>query len=127
MNRDFLFSRLSRAQIVAAKGLFQDAPLRAKMRRLRKPIPRASIRRRHKPCQASPSPAKQNQTKLLGFAWFYSSESGLINGLRRFQIRVFLLVLALSPGAPSLRDCRDHVGAASDFRKMRVEKIAAYP
>jgi hypothetical protein len=28
---------------------------------------------------------------LLGFAWFYSSESGLINGLQRFQIRIFLL------------------------------------
>jgi hypothetical protein len=42
-----------------------------------------------KPGQANPSPAKQIQIKLLGFAWFYSSESGLINGLRRFQIRIF--------------------------------------
>jgi hypothetical protein len=24
---------------------------------------------------------------LLGFTWFYSSESGFFNGLRRFQIR----------------------------------------
>ncbi len=32
--------------------------------------------------QAKPSLAKQIQTKLLGFAWFYSSESGLFNGLR---------------------------------------------
>ncbi len=34
-----------------------------------------------------PSPAKQIQAKILGFAWFYSSESGLFNGLHRFQIR----------------------------------------
>jgi hypothetical protein len=31
--------------------------------------------------------SKQNQAKKLGFAWFYSSESGLFNGLRRIQIR----------------------------------------
>jgi hypothetical protein len=29
------------------------------------------------------SPAKLIQTKLLGFAWFYSFESGLFSGLRR--------------------------------------------
>src|SRR5271170_3312299 len=33
--------------------------------------------------QARPSLAKQNQAKKLGFAWFYSSESGLFNGLQR--------------------------------------------
>jgi hypothetical protein len=42
----------------------------------------ASIGRRSKPGQANPSPTKQIQIKLLGFAWFYSSESGLINGLQ---------------------------------------------
>jgi hypothetical protein len=50
--------------------------------------PKADMRR-FKPGQANPNPAKQIQIKLLGFAWFYSSESGLINGLRRFQIRIF--------------------------------------
>ena len=48
-----------------------------------------------KPGQANPSPAKPIQIKLLGFAWFYSSESGLINGLQRFQIRIFPLALRL--------------------------------
>jgi hypothetical protein len=36
-----------------------------------------------KSVQATPSIAKQIQAKLLGFTWFYSSESGLFNGLRR--------------------------------------------
>jgi hypothetical protein len=31
---------------------------------------------------------------LLGFIWFYSSESGLFNGLRRFQIKKTGRVLA---------------------------------
>jgi hypothetical protein len=43
-----------------------------------------------KQIQANPSPNKQNQIKLLGFIWFYSSESGLFNGLRRIQIKSFL-------------------------------------
>jgi hypothetical protein len=50
--------------------------------------------------QAKPSPAKQIQIKLLGFAWFYSSELALFNGLRRFPNKNFspavLLALALS-------------------------------
>jgi hypothetical protein len=29
-----------------------------------------------------PSKSKQNQAKLLGFPWIYSSESGLFKGLR---------------------------------------------
>jgi hypothetical protein len=37
--------------------------------------------------QTKPSPAKQIQTKMLGFIWFYSSESGLFNRLQRFQIK----------------------------------------
>jgi hypothetical protein len=63
---------------------------------------RASIGRRSEPGQANPSLTKQIQIKLLGFAWFYSSESGLINGLQRIQIRIFLpSPFALSPGLPS--------------------------
>src|SRR5208282_1826257 len=41
------------------------------------------------PGQANPSPAKPIQIKLLGFAWFYSSESGLINGLQRIPNKNF--------------------------------------
>jgi hypothetical protein len=29
-----------------------------------------------------PSKSKQNQAKILGFAWFYSSESGFFKGLQ---------------------------------------------
>ncbi len=46
-----------------------------------------------KPGQANPSPAKPIQIKLLGFARFYSSESGLFKGLQRIpnkNIRIFL-------------------------------------
>src|SRR5271170_7383311 len=43
----------------------------------------------------APSLAKQNEVKMLGFAWFYSSESGLFNGLRRKQIEKIL-----SPHSP---------------------------
>jgi hypothetical protein len=32
--------------------------------------------------QANPRKTKQIQEKSLGFAWFYSSESGLFNGLQ---------------------------------------------
>jgi hypothetical protein len=32
---------------------------------------------------------------LLGFAWFYSSESGLFNGLRRIQIKNPIMSQAL--------------------------------
>src|SRR5271169_3909645 len=50
--------------------------------------------------QTAPSKTKQIQVKLLGFAWFYSSESGLFNGLQRFQIEkagpVSRCVLAVS-------------------------------
>jgi hypothetical protein len=42
-----------------------------------------------KPGQANPSPAKPIQIKLLGFAWFYSSESGLIKGLQRIPNKNF--------------------------------------
>ncbi len=39
--------------------------------------------------------------KTLGFAWFYSSESGLFNGLQRFQIRNSLLACLLAAGCPA--------------------------
>jgi hypothetical protein len=42
---------------------------------------------------ANPSPTKQIQTKTLGFAWFYSFELGLFNGLQRFQIKILLIHL----------------------------------
>ncbi len=48
-----------------------------------------------KPGQANPSSAKLIQIKMLGFTWFYSSDSGLINGLQRFQIRIFSSPLRL--------------------------------
>ena len=80
-----------------------------------------------KPGQANPSPAKPIQTKLLGFAWFYSSESGLINGLQRFQIRIFPLVLRLaagraSPGAPSFSDYCGNVGCIQIFTRGELKK-----
>jgi hypothetical protein len=67
-----------------------------------------------KPGQANPSPGKQIQIKRLGFTWFYSSESGLINGLQRFQIRIFsprlfasLATRASPPAPPFSDDCND--------------------
>jgi hypothetical protein len=47
------------------------------------PTPSRRIRPAAEQRQAKPSLTKQNQAKLLGLAWFYSSESGLFNGLRR--------------------------------------------
>ena len=44
-----------------------------------------------KPGQANPSSAKLIQIKMLDFTWFYSSNSGLINGLQRFPNKNFLL------------------------------------
>jgi hypothetical protein len=32
--------------------------------------------------QTNPNKTKQNSLDFLGFPWFYSSESGLFNGLR---------------------------------------------
>jgi adenylate cyclase len=41
---------------------------------------------------------------MLGFTWFYSSESGLFNGLRRFQIRkLFSPALAVRNSFPTTR------------------------
>jgi hypothetical protein len=82
-----------------------------------------------KPGQAKPSSAKQIQAKLLGFAWFYSSESGLINGLHRFQIKIFLLVVRLvgrraaSPGAPAFSDYNNKIDRYPDFRKRQATKF----
>jgi hypothetical protein len=47
-------------------------------------------RRTPKLIQARPSRAKLNQAELLGLIWFYSSESGLFNGLQRIQIKISL-------------------------------------
>src|ERR1700722_11272080 len=48
--------------------------------------------------QAKPSQAKLNQAILLGFIWFYSSESGLFNGLQRIQIKISLPVSGVERG-----------------------------
>jgi hypothetical protein len=53
-----------------------------------KPIPNPSLA---KLIQARPSPAKLIQIKMLDFTWFYSSDSGLINGLQRIPNKNFLL------------------------------------
>jgi hypothetical protein len=53
-----------------------------------KPIPNPSPA---KLIQARPSPAKLIQIKMLDFTWFYSSDSGLINGLQRIPNKNFLL------------------------------------
>ena len=60
--------------------------------------------------------AKLNQAILLGFIWFYSSESGLFNGLQRIQIRK-----SPSPSQPLRKTCR-----ARRLRKMRsLSRLAA--
>jgi hypothetical protein len=46
---------------------------------------------------ARPSKSKPSQANPNKIAWFYSSESGLINGLQRFQIE-FLLPLPFALG-----------------------------
>jgi hypothetical protein len=63
--------------------------------------------------QAKPSLVKQIQAEKLGLAWFYSSDSGLFNGLRAFQIKRWpfwhFSLLARSPaafGASLHPDCR---------------------
>jgi hypothetical protein len=38
--------------------------------------------------QIDPRQTKEDQARTLGFAWSYSSGSGLFNGLQRFQIRI---------------------------------------
>jgi hypothetical protein len=43
--------------------------------------------RQSDPAEGRASATKQIQEKRLGFAWFYSSESGLFNKLRRFQTK----------------------------------------
>jgi hypothetical protein len=51
---------------------------------------------------SNPKPGQANPNKI---AWFYSSESGLINGLQGFQIRIFLLpFLARRDFASDYRD-----------------------
>jgi hypothetical protein len=79
---------------------------------------------------SKPSPAKLIQIKKLGFTWFYSSDSGLINGLRRFQIRIKEFLLAPWPlsrsrasrGAPFGSDHLDSIGENSDFGKEQLKR-----
>jgi hypothetical protein len=76
------------------------------------------------------SPAKPIQIKLLGFAWFYSSKSGLINGLQRFQIRIFLLVLGHIarrgwPARLTFSDYCDDVGRIPIFARWRPKNCGA--
>jgi hypothetical protein len=60
-----------------------------------------------------PSGAKQNQAKLLGFAWLYSSESGLFNGLRRIQTKKSGLVSGTVQNVASLSSPPGAAQAAS--------------
>jgi hypothetical protein len=68
-----------------------------------------------------PIPAKQIQAKALGFAWFYSSDSGLFNGLRRKKQKKSSLSFLSVPRRIARRefDPRADKGIAqpSDFRK----------
>jgi hypothetical protein len=75
------------------------------------------------------NPAKQSKLSQANpnrIAWFYSSESGLINGLQRFQIRI-LSALALpcrqraSPGAPWFSDYCDDVGRILIFARWEAK------
>ena len=51
---------------------------------------RGVLRRPHPPEQPNSSkPGQIRPSQLLGFAWFYSSQSKVFNELRRFQIRNF--------------------------------------
>jgi len=87
--------------------------------------PRCGVKRSApaKPGQANPSPAKPVQIKWLGFAWFYSSESGLINGLQRIPNKNFpprhspCRPKRASPGAPSFSDYWDDVGRLPIFAR----------
>ena len=86
--------------------------------------------------QAEPSLAKLIQAKLLGLAWFYSSNSGLINGLRRNPNKNFsprsLLASRLSPERmTSLRRLRQtrlpFLTFAKIVLKVRLFKCQAAP
>jgi hypothetical protein len=55
---------------------------------------------------------------MLGFAWFYSSELGLFNGLQRIQIKKFLL---------NSRRARGFLGRMAGFRRLvEVSMDSAY-
>jgi hypothetical protein len=71
-----------------------------------------------------PSRTKQKPRKkalvFLGFAWFYSSESGLFNGLRRFQMKKFCWPQVTVAIVLATRDlsCRlEEHSTDSDFRQ----------
>jgi hypothetical protein len=71
--------------------------------------------------QITPSRKKQNQTRLLGFAWSCSSESGLFNSLRgknRKNVPPFRLAAArlASRGHDPAR--RKDITGISDFCKQ---------
>ena len=39
---------------------------------------------------------------MLGFIWFYSSESGLFNGLQRIQIKILVPQSGTRPGCKAM-------------------------
>lgn len=53
------------------------------------PVRASGFNQRASTLQTNPSRTKPDQTKPSKIAWFYSSGSGLFNGLRRIQIRIF--------------------------------------
>jgi hypothetical protein len=64
---------------------------------------------------ADPVQIKYKQVKLLAFAYFYLSESGLFNGLRRIQVRKIgsrprLSAERLKLASTSLSSCPTHGG-----------------
>src|SRR5271168_3445951 len=73
--------------------------------------------------------AKQNQAKALGFAWFYSSESGLFNGLRRKKIKnPFSSILAHRRIASAFfRPVGIGIARVLIFAKNLLRKIARGP
>jgi hypothetical protein len=69
--------------------------------------PRVRLRR-----QINPRKTKENQTKKLGVPWIPLAELGLINGLRRIQVK------KLFPVTPCLRN-RDGTSRLLRFAKAR--------
>jgi hypothetical protein len=95
------------------------------------------LRRKHSSAQICPN---KTQAKWLGFAWFYSCESGLFKALRRIQInfpgpascpfRYALLSWLGSSRLLMFRAAdglvhREHLTGDSDFSKELSEKLRA--
>jgi hypothetical protein len=79
--------------------------------------------------QARPNRTKQNQAKLLGFAWFYSSESGLFNVLRQ-KNKKFLSPFSLPPGVSQARVRSgewERYSTDSDSRKEIARPVRSRP